>query len=455
VKQKLTLPSQRAVYDKFKAMGYPTDYKLHSMLISESNLPRATICVPIKDKTHVAAIPGLSTEAVSLGSQRFKNEGNNSYNESLLLQGQVADEHLASRTASDSLRHLAKETINDGTFSTSPGLVGAANGLHRSMELAVGLSGMGPSYQRKRQNTLYTMEQEKVMQALRNAGFLSHPQHSGGRTKPQLSKEALDPTTDFQTFQKMSTRLNSQGGQLGKDAATFTSHAHPIRKIRSLFDIKSNASKARAKQNSPFADNDSGYQSGRRTPSTLHLRDSVTLRLESLTEFRSLYRVACYTLHEPKHPNQHTEIQPCHYCGCSSIHILAWSANYMMLQEFKDELKSKDPNDIQALDAAGNSALHYAAISGASYAHLKALVDAGVPLYARNTANENFLHCLRPCNADTKSCNVDCFELGLIKLLELIDPKLAFGQQDNDGQTVLQVLASHITEPELRERTFK
>jgi len=466
------------VYDKFKAMGCPTDHdraprphhaespsvteasdmptyrQPHPMSSAESNVPRAAICVPLEDETHITATTGSSTQAISLASQRFENEGKDGYNESLTLPGQVADEYLASRIALNSLRRPTREIVNNRTFGTSLGSVASANGPHRPKELPPALSKMGPSHQRKRRNTSNTPEQEVFIQNLRKAGFLSDPQHSGGRTKPRRSKEAPDPATDFQTFLKLSNQVNSQGGQPGKDT-TPASHAHPMRKIRSLFDMKSNASKARARQNSPFADNDSGYQSGRRTPSTLHLRDSLMSRPESLAEFQGLHRVACHTLHEPDRPDQHRETQPCHFCGCSSIHILAWSANHIKLQEFEIELKSKEPDDIQALDATGNSALHYAAISGASYAHLRALIDAGAPLYARNTVNQNFLHCLRPCDAEAKSCSVNCFKFGLIKLLDLIEPRIAFGQQDNDGQTVLHVLASYITEPELRDRTFK
>ena len=346
--------------------------------------------------------------------------------------------------------------MNDGTFRTSPGLVASANELHRSKELPVGPSKMCPSHQRKRRNTSNTVEQERIIQVLRNAGLLSDPQHSGGRTKPGQSKEALDPATDFQTFLIMSNRLDSQSGQQSKDAATFTSHAHPVRKIRSLFDRKSSVPIAQSNQSyqsSTFADNDSGYYSACRSPSPLRT-NSLMSEPESLTEFQGLYKVACHTFHEPKRPNQHRGIHPCDYCGCSRIHILAWSANRLKPQEFEAELKSKNLYDVQALDAAGNSALHYAATSGASYAHLRALIDAGVSLYAQNTANQNFLHCLRPYDADTENCNVDCFKLGLIKLLELIEPDIAFRQQDNDGQTILHVLASYITDPELRERTF-
>jgi ankyrin repeat protein len=436
-----------------EASSTPTHHQPHPASMLENNVPRAAICVPIEDETHMAATTGLGTQAGSLASQRFKHEGE--YGSNALLQGQAANEHLADRIALDSPRHPEKGIVNDGTFGTSPGSVASSNGHHRSNKPPPELSKMGPSHRRKRRNTSNTPEQELIIQNLRKAGLMSDPQHSGGRTKHRRSKEAPDPATDFHTFLKLSSQVNSQGGQPAKNTAVFPSHAHPMKKIRSLFDLKSSASKARARQSSPFADNDSGYQSGRRTPSTLQPRDSLTSHPESLTEFRGLYRVTCHTLHEPRGLYQYRETHPCLFCGFSRIHALAWSANRLKLQEFEAELKAMDLQDVQALDATGNSALHYAAISGASYAHLKALIDAGVPLYARNTTKQNFLHCLYPWDAHTESCSVDCFKLDLIKLLDLIEPKSAFGQQDNDGQTILHALASHITEPELRERTFK
>jgi ankyrin repeat protein len=113
-----------------------------------------------------------------------------------------------------------------------------------------------------------------------------------------------------------------------------------------------------------------------------------------------------------------------------------------------------DLQDVQALDKAGNSALHYAAISGASHAHLKILIEAGVPIYEQNTANETFLHCLRRRDAGTESDSLDCYQHGLVSLLESIDLKKIFGQQDNNGRTILHTFASHIMEPQLREATF-
>jgi hypothetical protein len=108
------------------------------------------------------------------------------------------------------------------------------------------------------------------------------------------------------------------------------------------------------------------------------------------------------------------------------------------------------------MDVAGNSALHYAAGFGASYAHLIALIDAGVPPYQLNTANQSFFHCLRPQKfVGPDGWDLDSAKSNLIVLLKQLDPRFIFGQQDNDGQTVLHGLASHITEPELRESTFK
>lgn len=472
----LIFPSQRAVYDKFQSMGYSTDHdrgsRLHHagspgieeangtstyqqllpMSPLERNVPRAMRCVPIEDATRTAATKRPATQAVPMRSGIFGQEGNNGHHSPPVLQDQALDGKLAARSALDAPRYPGMEIGYGGMF---PGSMAPANKPHPSNILPSELSKMGQSQQLKRRNTSNTPEQELIIHNLRKVGLLDDPQHSGGRTKPRRAKEALDPSTDFDKFLKSSNQVDLQGGQPGRDTATPSTHRRPIRKICSLFEMKSSASKARARQNSSFADSDSGYQSGRRTPSTLQSRDSLISHLESLTEFRGLYKVTCYAPHENKLPGRYRETHPCHFCGCSNIHTLAWSANRLKLQDFEAELRSEDLHDIQALDAAGNSALHYAAASGASYAHLKALIDAGVPVYAQNTANQNFLHCLRPCDAGTESCSVDCFKLGLIKLLELIEPKIAFGQQDNDGQTILHVLASYITIPELRERTFR
>src|SRR5277367_5606080 len=87
--EKLTPPSQRAVYHKFKAMGYRTDHDrglrhCHAgshgdveangtptyqqplpMSMLDHNVPRAAICVPIEDETHTAGTRGSVAHAIS------------------------------------------------------------------------------------------------------------------------------------------------------------------------------------------------------------------------------------------------------------------------------------------------------------------------------------------------------------------------------------------------------
>jgi hypothetical protein len=267
-----------------------------------------------------------------------------------------------------------------------------------------------------------------------------------------------------------------------------------IRKIRSLAslgDTKNSVLKSRANQASPFTVRDSGLYSGRRTPSsrgtssivrfrdsgvsqvesfaemkaptflsrrassTLNFRDSGISQAVSFTEFTGPYRVVCQTQHEPTiFLDQYRRVKPCMFCSYSNIHNLAWVASNFMLQDFKDELSFGVFYDFQALDAAGNTALHYAAASGASPSHLKALIVAGVPPYQQNTAKQNFLHCLRH-NSDIDGWDPDCSEVNLIQLLDLLEPKVIFGQQDNYGQTVLHVLTSHVTEQEGRDQIIK
>jgi len=146
----------------------------------------------------------------------------------------------------------------------------------------------------------------------------------------------------------------------------------------------------------------------------------------------------------------------------------------LKLEVFQTELKLENTYDFDAIDAAGNTALHYAAASGSGLPYLKALIDVGVNPYQQNTANENFLHWLRPYKpslqenmllamqngAEVGSARIekhgfDCFTLDLIALLKLLQPGRAFSQKDDDGQTVLHALAAQITEPELRAEVFK
>lgn len=417
--------------------GSPADTEAGGGIVHQSppvalldeTTPKTGRSILIEDSVQMVASEPSDTDNTSTLSQDFGHDRIYGSKVRLPVPG-VVGESLAATGSLDRTGSTESEIMENAIIGMSADLGTSVSTHHSPDQLTSEEREIGRSHRYKKQNILSPAENDQIIQRLTEAGFLSNAQHGGGRTRhPYRIKEAGTP-----------------------------SHSRsktPIGKICSFFDKNGSESKARAKQHSPFPDNDSGYHSGRGTPSTLHLRDSLISRPESLTEFRGLYRVACHTLHEPKHPDQYRGVQSCHFCGYSSIQNLAWSANHLKLQEFEVELRSKGLYDLQALDAAGNSALHYAAISGASCDHLKALINAGVPLYVRNTANQNFLHCLRPCDADTESYSLDCFKLGLVELLEMVEPKNAFGQQDNDGQTVLHVLASHIIEPELREQTFK
>lgn len=283
------------------------------------------------------------------------------------------------------------------------------------------------------QAPLHNPEQEQFIQNLQQFGYLDKPpslHNGGGRTKIP--------------------------SHWARDGPSRTSEFPRLKKLRSLFDIRHNASKARADQGPPTADDDSGYYSGRKTPSTKQWRDSLISQVELPPEFERPCRIDCRTLHQPQWPDVYKQIPPCAECRYSNTHNLASIGPHLRLQEFQDELCLQDTYKIKDIDAAGNSALHYAAASGASYAHLIALIDAGVPPGWLNTANQNFLHCLRPCIVGFDGWDLESEKFNLEKLLDrldCLDRKILF-QQDNDGQTVLHALASHITEPELRDKIF-
>jgi ankyrin repeat protein len=232
-------------------------------------------------------------------------------------------------------------------------------------------------------------------------------------------------------------------------------------RLRSLFKPKSAASsisscgkKRYAPSQFTYNTDDSGYATGH--TSSLTLDQVRQMNIQSLKEFNGLYRVACHTLHEPQSKNQCKDIPTCTYCRYSSIHNLAWSARYLKLEVFLSELKLEGVYDFCALDAAGNSALHYAAAGGAGYQHLKALVDVGVDPYIANTAGELFIYCLRPIEPFTLEPNSDCLKSDdLIKLLKLLHHDKVFDWRDNDGQTIMHALALKITEPELKAKIFK
>jgi ankyrin repeat protein len=132
----------------------------------------------------------------------------------------------------------------------------------------------------------------------------------------------------------------------------------------------------------------------------------------------------------------------------------------MKLEVFQAELKLEGIYDITALDMTGNSALHYAASGGAGSKHLDALIQAGADPCQVNSAGQLFLHCLRPHIKETNSGGFDgdlitAFNADLINLLNSFQHTGAFRWRDNDGRTVLDALASKITDEEIRAETFR
>jgi hypothetical protein len=278
------------------------------------------------------------------------------------------------------------------------------------------------------------------------------------RTEDQFDSASLYEEA-IESFQRKS-RPNSVKIPF-RSLSNSSSTAGTRSKIRSLFKPKSSASslssgsrKRYATSQFTYNTDDSGYATGH--TSCLTLDQVRQINIQSLKEFNGLYRVACHILHEPQSKAQCKDISTCTYCRYSSIHNLAWSARYLKLEVFLSELKLQGVYDFCALDAAGNSALHYAAAGGAGYQHLKALIDVGVDPYIANTAGELFIYCLRPIEPFTLEPNSDCLKSDdLIRLLKLLDHDRVFDWRDNDGQTIMHALALKITEPELKAKIFK
>ncbi|RDL38675.1 uncharacterized protein BP5553_03015 [Venustampulla echinocandica] len=235
--------------------------------------------------------------------------------------------------------------------------------------------------------------------------------------------------------------------------------SNSMKKIKSWFAKPSGSSRSTTSHaGSLFTGDtsDSGYATGYTSLSTFE--EAPWMNSQSLEEFNGLYRVACSTLHEPPQRKEHwKDIPTCLYCRYSSIHNLGWSARYLKLEVFSSELKLSGVYDLGALDAAGNTALHYAAAGGAGFHHLKALIDAGVDPSIVNTNGETFIHCLRPLHPFTLVPNPDCFSNGddLIRLLELLQPVSNFDCRDNHGQTILHALALKISDSDLKAKVFK
>ncbi len=210
---------------------------------------------------------------------------------------------------------------------------------------------------------------------------------------------------------------------------------------------------------------DSGYASGR-SSLLVPIAEDTPPHPESQNEFKGLYRVPCHVLHEPpphnaygSHPKDRFMNTPtCDHCQYSGIHNVSWSAKCLKPGKFSSELKRDRLYDLSAVDAAGNSALHYAAVGGAGYEQLLSLITAGVNPYQINTLGQLFLHCLRPGSDSISDTSIDLFNMDLVDLLNLLEPRgavAALRWRDNEGRTVLDALAAQMTGIEMKTHTFQ
>ncbi|PVH83761.1 hypothetical protein DL98DRAFT_103771 [Cadophora sp. DSE1049] len=196
---------------------------------------------------------------------------------------------------------------------------------------------------------------------------------------------------------------------------------------------------------------DSGYASGR-SSLLVPIAEDTPPHPDSLKEFNRMYRVPCHDLHEPQPLSNTTfkNLATCGHCLFSGIHNLSWSSHKMTAQGFKKELKS-DNIDVCAIDAAGNTALHYAAAGGSSYEHLSALIDFGVDPYRMNTLGQLFLHYIVP----GRELHISLFSLELVNFLNSLGSRGAvtgLRWRDNEGRTVLDAIAAQM---EGREGTMQ
>lgn len=214
---------------------------------------------------------------------------------------------------------------------------------------------------------------------------------------------------------------------------------------------------------------DSGYGSGRSSPFSFQAVERPSRRITPAPSFNGLYRVPCKSFHEPRKLNgfyspqptdRYREVDTCRKCRYSSIHNLSWSAakHYLKFEVFETELKLPETYEVAALDAAGNSALHYAAIGGADMEVITVLIRSGVDPCRINTSGELFLHCLRPhfdqSNLDFEKCLFPTFRTNLVNLLNDMGKKCNgfFRWRDNAGRTALEKFVSRITDGDLQAR---
>jgi ankyrin repeat protein len=214
---------------------------------------------------------------------------------------------------------------------------------------------------------------------------------------------------------------------------------------------------------------DSGYGSGRSSPFSFQAVERPSRRTvpASAPPFNGLHRVPCKGFHEPRKYNafykpqptgRYREVDTCRKCKYSAIHNLSWSAQYLKYEVFETELKLPETYKVTALDAAGNSALHYAAIGGAGLEVIAILIEYGVDPCQINTSGELFLHCMRPhfeqSNPGFEKCLFPAFRTNLVNLLNDLDPKYngLFRWRDNTGTAALERFVSNISDNDIKSR---
>ncbi|KAE9368274.1 ankyrin [Stipitochalara longipes BDJ] len=492
-------PCQRSVYLKFKSMGYPTDPVGRTRLLETkasanpqskneqsnawSNQLSPGFFTDEQLQSALCALPedqilgdmanwdsgfkmGNPTSVPALEYPSISNGGNNIGAHSNLTSpglNQAAGDLARTHTMSPET-DLVSSFWSPGESSTSNNLDDVMSIFDQpdllqdfNMELSGGAY-FGIDTESYEQNSALSRDLN-----CKDSGLWPSENNTGWMPSLSVIEDQTETSSLYneanESFQRKSGQnsIRSPLQRLGSSG----SNSGARNRLRSLFKPKSAASsissgskKRYAPSQFTYNTDDSGYATGH--TSSLTLDQVRQMNIQSLKEFNGLYRVACHTLHEPQSKAQCKDIATCTYCRYSSIHNLAWSARYLKLEVFLSELKLEGVYDFCALDAAGNSALHYAAAGGAGYQHLKALIDVGVDPYIANTAGELFIYCLRPIEPFTLEPNSDCLKSDdLIKLLKLLRHDRVFDWRDNDGQTIMHALALKITEPELKAKIFE
>ena len=282
-------------------------------------------------------------------------------------------------------------------------------------------------------------------------------------------RRAESPSTRSKLPLRLTTRYSGCSNSSSLDGRSFSSKPRP-RYNRSCTPEKRNSNST----------SDSGYSSGRNSPLP-PVSEGNNFHPQSLCEFRGLHRVPCQNLHEPPPYNEfympqsqdrYKDTPTCSQCLYSGIHNLSWSARYLKLEVFRLELKSTKSElerqgiydldelyDVEALDAAGNSALHYAAAGGAGFEHFFSLIKTGVNPYQLNTAGQLFLHCWRPRIQKPKQKIIHedlvaLFNADLVDLLNHFQATSVFKWRDNEGRTVWDSLAC-VLAPRIKEQTYR